>query len=306
MVNPSLVVMAAGIGSRFQGGLKQLTKMGPNGEIILDYSISDAISNGFSKVVFIIRKEIEKDFREIIGKRIEAKVNVEYVYQDINNIPSAYLDYVNGRTKPWGTGHAILSAKDVVNEPFMVINADDYYGSSIYKLMYDYLQNNNDDTRYALAGYHLKNTLSKNGTVTRGVCNTTDDDYLISIHESYNLLQKGDEVCGELHGINNEITPVTYPLSAITSMNMWGIYPNFFDKLEEEQDKFFSEISKDDKKAEFLLPQVIDNELQANNIKVKIIETTDKWFGVTYSSDIEYVQSKMLELSKLDNYKGIV
>jgi hypothetical protein len=273
--------MAAGMGSRYGGGIKQLESVGPNGEIIMDYSIYDAIESGFNKVVFIIRKDLEKDFKEIIGKRIEKQVKVEYVFQESDALPEGYKPQV-GRTKPWGTGHAVLCCKDVVKEPFAVINADDYYGKEAFRLIYNFL---NLDTQnpyiYCMAGFILGNTLSENGAVTRGICKTDNEGWLIDINETFGIVKEGNHAKAMDHD-NREIE---IDLNSVVSMNMWGFKPSIFDEFDIGFREFLSNLSPDDVKKEYLLPEVVGNLMCSNKVKVKVLKTNDRWFGVTYKED---------------------
>ena len=234
MSKVTLVVMAAGIGSRFGGGIKQLEAVGPNGEIIMDYSIYDALEAGFNKVVFVIRRDLEKDFKEIIGRRMEKLVEVEYAYQELNDIPERFLKKTEGRKKPWGTGQAILCCKDVVDEPFLVINADDYYGKEAYREAYAYLTGRKDDNAYeaCMVGFVLKNTLSDNGGVTRGVCIVDEHHMLSEIVETSNIVKTAE---GAAVQTENGLKPIN--VESEVSMNMWGLSPKFFDVL----DKGFGE-----------------------------------------------------------------
>ena len=277
----TLVVMAAGMGSRF-GGLKQIEPVGPNGEVILDFSVYDAVKAGFSKVIFIIRKDIEKDFRSITKKRIEKMTDVEYIYQDGNNLPSGF-SLPEGRTKPWGTGHAAYCVKDVVNTPFTLINADDYYGQSAYKLIHENLVNY-DET--CMVGYHLGNTLTENGTVSRGVCET-ENGFLKSITEHTSLDKNS--------GISLD-TPV--------SMNFWGFMPAIFDDIEKDFIEFLSDL-KNPLKDEFYIPFVVDNMIKNKGAKVKVLETDEKWYGVTYREDLNDVVNAMREKIAGGLYDGI-
>lgn len=295
MTKISLVIMAAGIGSRFGGGIKQLELVGPNGEIIMDYSIYDAIKSGFNKIIFIIRKDIEKDFKEVIGNRIEKickKLNIEvhYAYQELNNIPSDFKA-PKDRKKPWGTGHAVLSCKDIINEPFVVINADDYYGKDSFKNMYEFLNKNNNE--FCMAGFKLKNTLSDNGGVTRGICQVDKNDYLTEIIETSNITKIGEKAFAE----ENEID-----INSNVSMNMWGLSPEFINTLEQGFIEFLEkEVSNI--KSEYLLPIFIGELLKENRIKVKVLETKDKWFGVTYKEDKELVKNSFKELIERGEYQ---
>lgn len=297
MSNTTLVVMAAGIGSRFGGGIKQLEPVGPNGEIIIDYSIHDALEAGFNKVVFVIRKDLEKDFDEVIGQRIKKKVKVEYVFQEIKDIPEKYRIIFNDRTKPWGTGQAILACKDVVHEPFLVINADDYYGKEAYVKAFNYLNRNNKDNKeeiphICMLGFILKNTLSLNGGVTRGICKV-NNDILTDIVETKNIEFKNGKAIVE----NKEID-----LDSTVSMNMWGLSPFIFNILSDGFENFIQNLEKDDLKSEYLLPTIIGNLLYDNKIIVDVLKTNDEWFGVTYQEDKEYVKENIKKLIDLGIY----
>ena len=277
----TLLIMAAGIGSRFGGGIKQLAPVGPNGEIIMDYSIHDAIKAGFNKVVFIIRKDIEADFREIIGNRIEAMcaahgVEVGYAFQSLDKLPAGY-EVPEGRTKPWGTGQAVLVAKDLLTEPFAVINADDYYGKEAFKQLHTYLTTEAKGTDFCMAGFQLKNTLSDNGGVTRGVCKVDDKGYLTDVVETSNIVKTPTGAAVE--GV--EINPESY-----VSMNMWGLRPAFMEILEQGFVEFFQTAAKENPlKAEYLLPIYIGQLLRESKVTVQVLGTGDKWFGVTYRED---------------------
>lgn len=289
MKNITLVVMAAGIGSRFGGGIKQLEPVGPNGEIIMDYSIHDAIEAGFNKVVFVIRKDLEKDFEEVIGNRIRKKIHIEYAFQEKENIPECYQHLLANRQKPWGTGQAILSCKGIVNEPFLVINADDYYGKEAYVKAYEYLSNSHNDSLMpvSMVGFVLKNTLSDNGGVTRGVCKTNDNNQLIDIVETHNIEKKN----GKAYVGDKELDS-----DSVVSMNMWGLQKEFIDLLEDRFELFLSELTEEDVKKEFLLPTIIGELLQENKVVVNVLKSHDSWFGVTYKEDKAVVKESILEL----------
>ncbi len=272
IMSAELVVMAAGMGSRF-GGLKQAAPIGPNGEMIIDLSVYDAKKAGFDKAIFIIRKDIEEDFRAACGKRIEKMIDVEYVYQEKSTLPEGY-SLPDGRLKPWGTGHAVLCAKDAVKKPFLIINADDYYGQSVYKTMYDYLVTNNE---MCMAGYHLGNTLSDNGTVSRGICRH-ENGYLIDTTETHEIAKDTD-----------------IPYDTIVSMNMWGLDVGIFDSLEKEFKKFLDENINDPKK-EFYIAQAINARMKNDGKKLKILETNEQWHGVTYSADTDEVKKAIKAL----------
>lgn len=284
MKNITLVIMAAGIGSRFGGGIKQLEPVGPNGEIIMDYSIHDALEAGCNKVVFIIRKDIEKDFKEIIGNRIEKIVPVEYAYQSVDEFPAGHKN-VWGRTKPWGTGQAVLCAKDVIKDPFIVINADDYYGKEAFKKLYHYMtaEMKTESSIYdiCMAGFILKNTLSENGGVTRGICAVDQHDYLQRVTETYEIQKQN----GVLTACNEEKQPLSVNENMHVSMNMWGLPPEFLDILESGFSEFLDQLGDDGIKKEYLLPKIIDQLLSEKKASVKVLETNDKWFGVTYKED---------------------
>lgn len=291
-MNTTLVIMAAGIGSRFGGGIKQLEKMGPGGEIIMDYSIYDAKRAGFDKVVFIIRKDIEKDFKEVVGDRISKVIDVEYVYQQLENIPDG-VSAPQGRTKPWGTGHAVLMCKDVVKEPFAVINADDFYGEQSFRIIHDELANpthSGGKYNFCMAGFKLGNTLSENGTVTRGIC-VEEGGILKSVYET-----SGIEYSDGILKYNRGDCPAEATVDSRVSMNMWGLTPRFFDELEPRFEKFIKGLAQDDVKSEFLLPKVVDELIHEGIAEVKVLETDGKWFGVTYKEDKPGVVSSIKRL----------
>ena len=277
----SLVILAAGIGSRFGGGIKQLEHMGPNGEIIMHYSIYDALAAGFDEVVFIIRKDIEADFREIIGNKMEKVCPCKYVFQELNDLPDGF-SLPEGRTKPWGTGQALLACRGVVNNPFIVINADDYYGKEGFKLIHDYLVAHADDKahNYCMAGYILDHTLSDNGGVSRGVCMADADLNLVKVNETHNINKTADGAAIPDGDGWKALDPKSY-----VSMNMWGLTPAFIDVLAERFPVFLSNVKEGDIKAEFLLPTIVDDLLQEGVATVKVLPTQDHWFGVTYKED---------------------
>ena len=287
----SLVIMAAGIGSRFGGGIKQLAPVGRNGEIIMDYSIHDAIEAGFNKIIFIIRKDIEDAFKEAIGDRIEKicdslGVEIAYAYQELGNLPEG-VELPADRTKPWGTGQAVLACKDVLHEPFAVINADDYYGKEAFVKLHDFLEGYTPEKadEYCMAGFILKNTLSENGAVTRGVCETNAEEYLTAVHETSNIVKTADGAAVDNDGEKTAIDPESY-----VSMNMGGLTPEFVQILDDGFKEFFETMGdKDVLKAEYLLPIYIDELLQAGKVSVKVLDSHDTWFGVTYKEDKDYV-----------------
>lgn len=284
MKETALVIMAAGIGSRFGGGIKQLEPVGPGGEIIMDYSIHDALEAGFNKIVFIIRKDLEQDFKKIIGKRIEKIAHVEYAYQELSDLPEGYKK-PEDRSKPWGTGQAILCAKSVIHEPFVVINADDYYGKEGFKKIHEYLiHDKREDSQIhdvCMGGFILGNTLSENGGVTRGVCSVSPEGILMDVTETYGLQEQE----GMARGCDEAGNPVNIPLSQNVSMNMWGLYPSFLDELEKGFPVFLDSLQEGDIKTEYLLPKIIDRLIREKKARVRVLETKDKWFGVTYLED---------------------
>ena len=303
MKDIALVVMAAGIGSRFGGGIKQLEPVGHNGEIIMDYSIHDALEAGCNKVVFIIRRDIEQDFKNIIGKRIEKLVPVEYVYQSVNELP-ANKENIWNRTKPWGTGQAVLCVKNVVKEPFIVINADDYYGKDAFQNLYQYMtQKMNPESQIydiCMAGFILENTLSDNGGVTRGICEVDAKNHLQRVKETYEIqcTDNGLSACDESNCIV-EVKPEQY-----VSMNMWGLPPRFLDMLEGGFTEFLNGLEGSEAtKKEYLLPKIIDQLLAEKKAQVTLLETKDKWFGVTYKEDKPVVVEAIRKLINQGFYK---
>ena len=302
MKDTTLVIMAAGIGSRFGGGIKQLAPVGPGGEIIMDYSIHDALAAGFNKIIFIIRKDLEQDFREIIGNRIEKIANVEYAFQELDALPEGY-HVTEGRKKPWGTGQAVLTVKGLVHEPCLVINADDYYGREGFFKIHDYMVNEMDADGdlydMCMGGFILENTLSENGTVTRGVCDVNPDGTLKDVTETYDIERRGNGIFAN----DEQGNPVIVDAKQYVSMNMWGLPPKFLDALEEGFPKFLDGIKEGDIKAEYLLPKIIDQQIKAGKARVKVLETRDKWFGVTYKEDKDAVVASIRRLIEAGVYK---
>ena len=300
----TLVIMAAGLGSRFGGGIKQLAPVGLNGEIIMDYSIHDAIEAGFNKIVFIIRKDIKDAFKEAIGDRIEKicnnlDVEIAYAYQELSELPEG-VELPTGRTKPWGTGHAVLACKEVLHEPFAVINADDYYGKEAYVKVHDYLvreQPADDVLHICMAGFRLGNTLSDNGSVTRGLCHITDGK-LTGVTETHNIFKTADGAESREDGQPAE----KLDLNELVSMNMWGLTPAFMDTLYDGFVEFLQNVKAGDIKAEYLLPVMIDTLIQKGTAQVDVLETKDTWFGVTYQEDKEVVIKAFKELTEAGVY----
>ncbi len=295
MKKPVLVVMAAGMGSRY-GGLKQIDPVDKEGHIIMDFSIYDAIRAGFRKVVFIIKKENEKDFRAAIGDRMSKIIEVSYVFQDLNNLPEGYT-VPEGRVKPWGTGHAILSCIDEVDGPFAVINADDYYGSHAFQMAYDFLASSeeNDDTyQYMMVGYKLENTLTDNGHVARGVCVTNENGELVKINERTHIEKKDG---GVAYTEDEGQTWVEIPEGSTVSMNMWGFSKSILNELKDRFSKFLDEnLDKNPLKCEYFLPFVVDELLVEKKATVKVLKSMDKWYGVTYKEDKPVVVNAIQKL----------
>lgn len=293
-MNTTLLIMAAGIGSRFGTGIKQLEPVDDSGHIIMDYSIHDAIEAGFNHVVFIIRRDIEQEFRAVIGDRIASicaahDVTVEYAFQDINDIPGTLPE---GRTKPWGTGQAVLAAKKVLNTPFIVINADDYYGKEGFRAVHEYLVNGG---RSCMAGFVLKNTLSDNGGVTRGICKMDEQNNLTEVVETKNIIKtvSGAEADG-----------VAVDVDSLVSMNMWGLTPDFLTTLEEGFREFFDkEVPGNPLKAEYLIPIFIGEQLKQGKMSVKVLKTDDTWYGMTYHEDVAAVKDSFKEMLEKGVYR---
>ena len=292
-MDTTLIIMAAGIGSRFGTGIKQLAKMAPNGEIIMDFSIYDAKEAGFTKVVFVIRKAIEKEFKEVIGNRLSKVMPVEYVYQELEDLPEGY-EVPAGRVKPWGTGQAILACMDVVKEPFVIINADDYYGKEAFVKLHDFLisgEHENGKISLAMAGFSLKNTLSENGTVTRGVCVADETEHLIKVIETTGIQMLDGTIRCDNAEVESWITPDT-----MVSMNMWAGYPDFLQYIKDGFPKFLDYLEDQAEKMEYLLPNIVAELLEKNIASVKVLRTSDRWIGITYKEDIELAQKKFQEL----------
>ena len=295
MKKTALVILAAGIGSRFGGGIKQLEPVGPNGEIIMDFSIYDALEAGFNKIVFIIRKDLDADFRRIIGERIEKVTEVAYAYQEIDDLPEGF-SVPEGRKKPWGTGHALLCARDVISEPFAVINADDYYGKKGFLALHDALtrEEESEKEQICMAGFVLGNTLSDNGGVTRGICSQDEEGRLIGIVETKNIIRT-EGGSGAAAMTDDGLVPVDS--ESLVSMNMWGFREEFLDDLREGFPVFLKAAEDKPLSAEYLLPTIVDEMLKDNRANVSVLPTDDRWFGVTYQEDIPSVRESFLRLS---------
>lgn len=303
MGKPSLVIMAAGMGSRY-GGLKQIDPVDEQGHIIMDFSIFDAVAAGFEKVVFIIKKANEDAFKESIGNRISQKVQVEYVYQELDKIPEGF-SVPQGREKPFGTGHAILCCKDVLDGPFVVINADDYYGRHAYEAVYEYLVSHQDDEkyRYAMVGYALKNTLTEHGHVARGICKTDGEGFLREIEERTHIEKRGE---GAAYTEDDGQSWMELPMDSLVSMNMWGFSKSILPELEHGFTEFLrNELPGNPLKAEYYLPMAVGRLLREGKASVQVLASRDKWYGVTYKEDKKMVVDAIANLKKQGLYPEV-
>ena len=295
MKKPVLVIMAAGMGSRY-GGLKQIDPIDGDGHIIMDFSVYDAVRAGFEKVIFIIKRENEQAFREAIGDRLSRFIQVSYVFQELDNIPEGFT-VPEGRVKPWGTGHAVLSCIDEIDGPFVVINADDYYGVRAFQMAYDFLTDPKAEDaagRYMMVGYRLENTLTENGYVSRGVCVTDDEGYLRGINERTHIEKRGD---GAAYTEDEGASWTELPADAAVSMNMWGFSADILEELKKRFAVFMEEnLEKNPLKCEFFLPFVVDELLEEKKATVKVLKSADKWYGVTYKEDKPMVMAAVQNL----------
>jgi len=294
-MKPTLLILAAGMGSRF-GGLKQVEPVGPNGETILEYSIFDAIRAGFGKVVFVIRESFAEDFKNRFESKLKGKIEIEYVYQEIHKLPEGFI-LPEGREKPWGTGHAILMAKEVINEPFAAINADDFYGAEAYMVIAEYLKNLTDPKKYAMVGYQLNNTLSDFGSVSRGICVTNSNEQLTKITETHKIRQEDTKIlCESATGETLELTG-----NEPVSMNFWGFHPSLFQNIENQ----FIEFLKDNihlPKSEFYIPFIVFEMILKNQAIVDVLQADSPWFGVTYQDDKPFVIDQIQKLTEKGVY----
>lgn len=300
MNKPVLVIMAAGMGSRY-GGMKQIDPVDEQGHIIMDFSIYDAKEAGFEKVVFIIKEENLEDFKQVIGNRVAEKMEVAYVFQELENLPEGYT-VPEGRVKPWGTGHAVLSGINEIDGPFAVINADDYYGKQAFQVIYDYLSTHEDDDkyRYAMVGYVLENTLTENGHVARGVCVTDEEGYLTGINERTHIEKYGS---GAAYTEDDGATWIKLPMDAVVSMNMWGFSRSFLDELKEEFPDFLEKnLAVNPMKCEYFLPTVVNNLIDQDRASVKVLKSMDRWFGVTYKEDKPVVVAAIRKMEEEGKY----
>ncbi|WP_372775479.1 NDP-sugar synthase [Mangrovibacterium sp.] len=293
-MKPTLLILAAGMGSRY-GGLKQIDPFGPNGETILEYSVYDAIRAGFGKVVFVIRKSFADEFKSRFDEKLKGKIEVEYVFQELNKLPAGYT-CPKEREKPWGTGHAILMAKEVINEPFAAINADDFYGAPAFQVMADFFKTEVSENTYSMVGYLLKNTLSENGTVSRGICKTDNEQNLVEITERHKIERSGDSIVF----VDENAHQVEVGENTPASMNFWGFHPNLFAHLENQFKSFLDEKMMLPK-SEFYIPSVVFELIKSEEVKTKVLQADSPWFGVTYPEDKAWVVSQIQRLTN----KGI-
>lgn len=289
-MKPTLLILAAGMGSRY-GGLKQIEPVGPNGETILEYSVYDAIRAGFGKVVFVIRESFADDFKARFESKLAGKIEIEYVFQELNKLPQGF-ELPENREKPWGTGHAILMARDVIQEPFAAINADDFYGAEAYQVIADFLTHSVKEDENAMIGYQLNKTLSEFGGVSRGICQTDENNYLTRIVETHKIIQEGDVIlCEAENG-----TTATLSEDAVCSMNFWGFHPSVFTNIENQFIDFLkSNIALP--KAEFYIPVVVFEMIKTGQAKVKVLRADSPWFGVTFQEDKPYVMQQIKNLT---------
>ena len=293
-MKPTLLVLAAGMGSRY-GGLKQLDEVGPNGETIIDYSVYDAIRAGFGKVVFVIRENIEKPFKEKISSKFEGKIDIQFAFQEMNTKIEG-IDDMPERQKPWGTGHAVLVAHHLINEPFAVVNADDYYGIEAFQKMANFLSNDCDGENYSMVGFQLRNTISENGSVSRGVCSADENGFLTTVTERTSIRRIADIICYEENEQKYFLDDDT-----VVSMNLWGFHHNVF----EHTRNMFVDFVKDNyenPRSEFYIPLIVNDLLQSNSIQLKVLTSTEKWYGVTYKEDKDDVVAAMQRLHEGGKY----
>lgn len=289
-MKPTLFILAAGMGSRY-GGLKQLDGVGPSGETIMDYSVYDALKAGFGKIVFVIRKDFEKDFREVVLRKYEDKIPCEVCFQSLDKIPAGFT-VPDGRTKPWGTNHALMMGQELIHEPFGVINADDYYGQESFQVLADFLNSVADkQNEYCMVGYRVQNTLSENGTVNRGVCQMDEKGLLTDVVECTDIEEVGKAIVYK----NEDGEDVQIPLNTPVSMNMWGFTPEYFQYSEEAFIAFLNQFGKEMKK-EIYIPTVVNDLIKAGKVTCRVLDTPSHWFGVTYAEDRPQVVMKLNEL----------
>ena len=293
-MKPTLCILAAGMGSRY-GSLKQLDGVGPAGETIIDYSVYDAIEAGFGKVVFVIRESFSKDFKTYITKKFEDRIEVVFVFQEVD-VPVEGIEHIPPRVKPWGTAHAVLMAQDVIREPFAVINADDFYGASSFQVVADFLRNEVSEDHYAMVGFVLKNTLSDNGSVSRGVCQTDDHNYLSTIVERTKIQRENGSI---YYYDGTQRSPLAD--DTVVSMNFFGFHPNIFEATRQHFIEFVR-LNSENPKSEFYIPLVVNDLIQKERIKMTVLTSQEKWYGVTYKEDRPSIQSALQKLTDSGNY----
>ncbi|MBR0513209.1 MAG: hypothetical protein IJK06_03055 [Clostridia bacterium] len=297
-MNTTLLIMAAGLGSRY-GGNKQIDRIGPNGEILMEYSIHDAVEAGFTKVVFVIRKSMDSLFREMIGDKIAKKVEVAYAYQEYDTLPKGFVPPAD-RVKPYGTVHAVVCAAGLIHEPFAVINADDYYGKEAFRAMAESLKRlQTEENKASMVAYYLKNTVSKNGHVTRGVCTTDENNHLVKVTETYSILPFPD---GTIRDIHDDPNGIILDSDALVSMNLWGFAPSFFEDGKKYLADFLNNGEGDPLKKECLLPALVDTLMHTKGLEVDVLSTKSVWFGVTYKEDKDYVAGELKKLHEAGAY----
>lgn len=304
MKEPTLVIMAAGMGSRF-GGLKQIEPVSDKGEIILDFSLYDAVMAGFKKVIFIIKKENEEAFRSLIDQRAGKYISVDYAFQSLDDLPDGY-SVPEGREKPWGTAHAVLSARKLTDGPIAVINADDYYGPGAFQSIYDFLSKTEDSDKYqfCMVGYSIENTLTENGYVSRGVCRISDEDMLLEITERTKIQWQGDRI---VYTEDDGATWVQLPKDTIVSMNFWGFTSDMMKEMEDRFPAFLDKALKENPmKGEYFLPGVVDQLIQENKAQVTVLKSRDRWYGVTYKEDKDSVVSALQSMKDKGEYPDIL
>ena len=296
-MRPTLVILAAGLGSRY-GSLKQIDRIGPSGERIIDYSVSDALNAGFGKIVYVIRESFKEEFKEVILSELPSRIETDIVYQELDSVPTENV-FSKERVKPWGTAHALLCASSKINEPFAVINADDFYGAESYKIAFEFLTSSKSESEYALIGYKLNNTLSEYGSVSRGICKTESNNNLISIVERTEIKILENKI--KFKDEKNQWHSLTG--SEIVSMNMFAFKPSIFNDFKTDFEEFLNE-NKNNLKAEFFLPTVVDNQINSNNSIVIVLETNASWFGLTYSEDKPIARNRIADLISKGIYKN--
>ncbi len=296
MIKPTLLILAAGMGSRY-GSLKQIEAIGPAGEAIIDYSVYDAIRAGFGKVVFVIKKEIETDFRDSLLKRFESRIDTSYVFQELDMLPEGYA-LPSGRKKPWGTAHAIMVSEYAINTPFAAINADDFYGYEAFREMNRFLSGEGSESDYCMIGYKLKNTLSEHGAVSRGVCDIDDNSFLISVSELTKIKRKNNSI---VYYEGDE--PIILPDNTTVSMNMWGFKVSVFQHIRKRFSSFLDN-NISDSKAEYYIPTLVDQLISAKEARVKVLRSNASWFGITYKEDKELARESILKMIENGEYPG--